>query len=133
MVSSCKKKSSPQTIADVMPGKWRLTKYGSDDNLNGRIDNFETRTVANGTLFEMDYKGDGTGVQTNITNGVKSPDLKFNWEFLTYDSLRISYDANDTVTYYVNSSSSGAIGLTTATRIQNSNEIGIQWLFFTKQ
>jgi hypothetical protein len=116
-----------------MPGKWQLTKFGSDDNLNGRIDHYEMHAVAKGSLYEMEYSGDGTGKQTNSNNGVKLMELQFRWEFVAHDSLKISYAANDTIIYNVQTSTAGSLGLTTTSKIENSNKVGIEYLFFSKQ
>lgn len=133
IIGACSRKKGPTSISDVMPGKWQLIKYGSDDNLNGNIDNYEMHDVVPGMSYEMIFNEDGSGVQSNTNNGIKSLDLAFNWHFLSYDSLRISYAANDTITYHVATSSSVALGLITTTQIGNTDKTGRQWLYFHKK
>ncbi len=133
LVASCSKKKGAGSMYDIIPGKWHLTQYGSDDNLNGRIDYFEKHAVAAGSLYEMVYDANGTGVHTNTNNGVTSMALNYRWELINGDSLRISYDANDTITYYIATSTAGSLGMTRTSKIENSNKVGIEWLFFSKQ
>jgi hypothetical protein len=133
IAGACTRKNNPTSISDVMPGKWLLTMTGSDDNLNGVIDHYERHNVAAGMIYEMVFDEDGTGVQSNTNNGVKSLDLAFSWRFLTYDSLRIMYAANDTITYYVSNSSSVTLGLIATNQIENSDKVGREWLYFQKK
>ncbi len=133
IAGACTRKNNPTSISDVMPGKWLLTMTGSDDNLNGVIDHYERHNVPAGMIYEMVFDEDGTGVQSNTNNGVKSLDLAFSWRFLTYDSLKIMYAANDTITYYVSNSSSVTLGLITTNQIENSDKVGREWLYFQKK
>lgn len=132
MTTSCTKKNEYATIADRMEGKWKLTKYATDNNLNGRIDNYEIHNDTSIHDYQYVFNKDGSGLNTSVFDGVKSPDLKFYWSMISYDSMRIAYVANDTLVYHISDISSKQLTLTTTSTIESSNTIEITWLYFVK-
>jgi len=133
LLGSCEKKQQATTIYDRIPGSWKLAKYGSDDNLNGVIDNYEMHTVALSQDNQMTFKADGTGITSNTDSGIKEPDLAFVWQLKTIDSLWVAYRSNDTLNYYIANITSAGITLTTYTNIENTNVQGINWFYFARE
>jgi hypothetical protein len=132
MATSCSKSSEYTTIADRLEGKWKLTKYATDNNLNGRIDNYEIHDDTSIHDYQYVFNKDGSGLNTSVFNGVKSPDLKFYWSMISYDSMRIAYVANDTLVYHVSDITSKQMTLTSTSKLENTNTKEITWLFFVK-
>ncbi len=130
--SSCRKSGEFTTISDRVEGKWKLARFASDDNLNGTIDNYEIHTDTSTRDYELLFNKDGSGINTNTINGVKSPDLKFTWYMVSYDSLRIAYQANDTLLYHVSDISSKQMTLTYTSKKENSGIKEIRWFYFVK-
>jgi hypothetical protein len=123
---SCAKKQSPSTPFTRIIGKWKKTKYATDDNNNGIIDPGEISSVAPGVDNELYFKNDETGMETSVINKEPSTPLVFNWYILADDSLRIAYKANDTITYNIVSISSIDLTLTTNTKQ------GLAWYYYRK-
>ena len=122
VVSSCKRQA-PDTPFSRIIGKWKKTKYATDDNRNGVIDQQEIFLVESGVKNELLFKQDSTGMET--TNS--APALTFKWRIVSGASVLIQYSANDTVEYSITNISSVDLTLTTNTKL------GLAWYYYIKE
>lgn len=127
LITSCAKKESPDTPANRILGKWKLVKTATDDNGNGQIDDVEIHPVPAIVDNEKVFNKDGTGVETNVYNGVTTLPLNFSWKIVGKDSVWVGYVANDTITYYLSTVSSANLTLTTNT------QFGLAWYYYDKK
>jgi len=110
-LSSCAKKETPDTPSSRLVGTWKKVQFATDDNNNGTIDKWEIFGVQPNITNTIEFNKDNTGVEKTTF----SPDLGFRWQIVGDLSVRISYDANDTVTYNIASVNSSSLNLTTRT------------------
>jgi hypothetical protein len=112
---SCAKKEGADTPSTRLQGRWTLTKTATDDNGSGEIDGYEIHAVSASQKTQKTFNKDASGVETNIFDGITSPQLNFTWKVLGSDSVRVSFSANDTITYYIATLSSANLTLITNT------------------
>jgi len=121
-LSSCRKERL-QTPFTRLIGKWKKTKFATDDNRNGVIDSREVHYVESGVNNEIFFKEDSTGIET--TNS--SPALNFKWQIVSGASVLVQYSANDTIIYKIVNVSSVDLTFTT------ESDLGLLWYYYVKQ
>jgi hypothetical protein len=127
LVTSCAKRQSPETPFTKIQGKWKLIQQATDDNANGQIDGSEIESVPALMDNEKQFNKDGTGVETNVYNGVTTPPLNFTWKIVGQDSVWIAYAVHDTTTFYVSTVSASNLTLTTM------GQHGLAWYYYSKK
>lgn len=120
--ASCSKKAEPENLGTRITGKWKKTKFATDDNLNGRIDPFEIASVDANTVNEKTYNKDFTGTETN-TN---TPTINFTWSTVG-DSVVERRPGNSVVTYQVEAVNSSILDL------KRGTSLGLAWYEYSKQ
>ena len=122
-LGSCAKKQQPDTPSTRIIGTWKKVKFATDDNNNGQIDSWEIFPVQPNITNTLEFKKDNTGVEKTTY----SPDLDFRWQIVGDLSVMLSYSANDTVIYQLESINSGNMTLTTR------NNISLAGYYYDKQ
>ncbi len=126
-LGSCTKQKSAATPYERVQGKWKLIKFGSDDNLNGTIEDAEKHFVSSEQDNEVVFNADGTGVNSYAFNNVSSPDVSFNWKIITDGALWVAYSANDTIAYHLEEVSASDMTLTT------QGAVSLEWYYYIKK
>lgn len=125
-LSSCAKNEKLKTPTDRLVGKWMKTKFATDDNIDGIIEDQEISAQPTAIDNELFFKSDKTGNETTIVNKEAKTPLNFTWELTNKDSLVVNYTANSTVVYNLVSVSSHDLTLTTQT------DKGLAWYYYVK-
>ena len=121
--SSCRKDEKQPTISSKIVGKWTKTRYATDDNANGKIDDWEQRDVAPGVTSVIEFKSDNTGGEYT-TN---TQDLPFTWQMNGEQSLMLIYSTGDTIVHKIALVNSKNLYLT------YRSKIGLAEYFYNKQ
>lgn len=120
--SSCRKSDNSSTSGSKLVGKWTKVRYATDDNANGKIDDWEQRDVVGGNTNVLEFKNDNTGGEY----ASNTQDLPFTWQINGEQSLMLIYSTGDTIVHKIALVNSKNLNLT------YRSKIGLAEYYYTK-
>ncbi|MBX2905568.1 MAG: hypothetical protein KF744_05985 [Taibaiella sp.] len=121
--SSCRKSDNSSSSGSKLVGKWTKVRYATDDNANGKIDDWEQREVIGGITNVLEFKNDNTGGEY----ASNTQDLPFTWQINGEQSLMLIYSTGDTIVHKIALVNSKNLNLT------YRSKIGLAEYYYTKQ
>ena len=112
-VFSCNKGNNDTSPKARIVGRWEKVGFGTDDNSNGSIDQWEKNTETTTITNILEFKKDSTGIEYTT----QAPDLGVSWYFGGDVSLYTIYNTGDTFTYKVILLSGSDLHITTISKL----------------